>query len=230
MTDDEAKGLSRRAVLRGGGMAAGGAAMLSAGLAGAQEAASPAAPADPRAPLPLRFRLNGEEVVTAVDPRRTILEWLREEAGLTGTKVGCNHGQCGACTIHVGGEPRLACLTLAMQVEGREVTTIEGLARRAATEGVAEDGLHPVQAAFIRHDALQCGYCTPGQVMSAVATIEEGHATTPAEVREYMSGNLCRCAAYAGIQAAVLDAAGRMPGAADGSGARQDFHLGTEDA
>ena len=173
------------------------------------------------------FRLNDERVRVAVDPRRTLLDYLREEAGLTGTKVGCRHGQCGACTVHVNGEPRLACLTLAAQVEGAAVTTIEGLDLVARQEGSAtSDGLHPVQQAFIDHDGFQCGYCTPGQIMSAVATIREGHASSEAEVREYMSGNLCRCAAYPNITAAVMDAAERMGVAQDGGGARQDYHLG----
>ena len=224
---DRSKGLSRRGLLKGGGLAA-GALALPAG-AGAQETAT-VGPTDPRTPLPVSFTLNGEVVTDAVDPRRTLLDWLRETRELTGTKVGCNHGQCGACTVHVDGEPKLACLTLAMQAEGREVTTIEGLARVAEAGGYAEDGLHPMQAAFVERDALQCGYCTPGQIMAAVAVVNEGHASDPAEVREYMSGNLCRCAAYPNITAAVLDAKDRMPTVqSEGGGARQDLHLGTED-
>ena len=224
---DQRRGLSRRGLLKGGGLAA-GALALPAG-AGAQQA-TPVGPTDPRTPLPVSFTLNGEAVTDAVDPRRTLLDWLRETKELTGTKVGCNHGQCGACTVHVDGEPKLACLTLAMQAEGREVTTIEGLARVAEAGGYAEDGLHPMQAAFVERDALQCGYCTPGQIMAAVAVVNEGHASDPAEVREYMSGNLCRCAAYPNITAAVLDAKDRMPTVqSEGGGARQDLHLGTED-
>ena len=224
---DRSRGLSRRGLLKGGGLAA-GALALPAG-AGAQETAT-VGPTDPRTPLPVSFTLNGEVVTDAVDPRRTLLDWLRETRELTGTKVGCNHGQCGACTVHVDGEPKLACLTLAMQAEGREVTTIEGFARVAEAGGYAEDGLHPMQAAFVERDALQCGYCTPGQIMAAVAVVNEGHASDPAEVREYMSGNLCRCAAYPNITAAVLDAKDRMPTVqSEGGGARQDLHLGTED-
>ena len=224
---DQRRGLSRRGLLKGGGLAA-GALALPAG-AGAQGTAT-VGPTDPRTPLPVSFTLNGEAVTDAVDPRRTLLDWLRETKELTGTKVGCNHGQCGACTIHVDGEPKLACLTLAMQAEGREVTTIEGLARVAEAGGYAEDGLHPMQAAFVERDALQCGYCTPGQIMAAVAVVNEGHASDPAEVREYMSGNLCRCAAYPNITAAILEARDRMPTAqTEGSEARQDLHLGTED-
>jgi xanthine dehydrogenase YagT iron-sulfur-binding subunit len=145
----------------------------------------------------------------ALEPRVTLLDALRERLGLTGTKKGCDQGQCGACTVHVNGRRVLSCLTLACQAEGREITTVEGLA--------GPDGeLHPVQAAFIEHDAFQCGYCTPGQIMSAVACIAEGHASSDAEIREYMSGNLCRCGAYLNIVAAVRTAAeGMEAGRAD---------------
>ncbi|WP_236687774.1 (2Fe-2S)-binding protein [Jannaschia aquimarina] len=216
-------------MLKGSAGAVGG---LAAGAAMGQGTAAPASgPTDPRDPLPFEVTLNGELIQAAAEPRETLLDWLRETRELTGTKVGCNHGQCGACTVHVDGEPRLACLTLALQVEGREVTTIEGLARIAEAGGYAEDGLHPMQTAFVANDALQCGYCTPGQIMSAVAVVNEGHASDAAEVREYMSGNLCRCAAYPNITAAVLDAKERMPDVAvDGGGARQDFHLGSGEA
>ncbi len=129
----------------------------------------------------------------------TLLDALREHVGLTGTKKGCDQGQCGACTLHVDGVRVLACLTLAAEVEGREITTIEGLSEAGA--------LHPVQAAFLEQDAFQCGYCTPGQIMSAVACIREGHAGSDEEIREYMSGNLCRCGAYPHIVAAVRKAA-----------------------
>ena len=135
-----------------------------------------------------------------LDPRATLLDTLRERLSLFGTKKGCDHGQCGACTVHVGGRRVLSCLMLAKQAEGKAITTIEGIA--------GEDGsLHAVQQAFLDHDALQCGYCTPGQIMSAIACISEGHAGSPAEIREYMSGNLCRCGAYAGIVAAIQQAA-----------------------
>jgi xanthine dehydrogenase YagT iron-sulfur-binding subunit len=144
--------------------------------------------------------VNGSQCSLALDSRTTLLDALREHLDLTGTKKGCDQGQCGACTVHVDGARVLACLTLAAQVQGRRVTTIEGLA-------AAGDDLHPVQAAFLEQDAFQCGYCTPGQIMSAVACIREGHAGSDAEIREYMSGNLCRCGAYPHIVAAVRQAA-----------------------
>ncbi|SMF09276.1 xanthine dehydrogenase YagT iron-sulfur-binding subunit [Xaviernesmea oryzae] len=148
----------------------------------------------------LSLDINGRRHELDVEPRVTLLDALREHLSLTGTKKGCDQGQCGACTCHVDGKRVLSCLTLAAQVEGRQVTTIEGLA--------AESGdLHPVQAAFIENDAFQCGYCTPGQIMSAVACIREGHAGSDEEIREYMSGNLCRCGAYNSIVAAVREAA-----------------------
>jgi xanthine dehydrogenase YagT iron-sulfur-binding subunit len=151
----------------------------------------------------LALRVNGAEHRVVIEPRVTLLDALREYAGLPGTKKGCDQGQCGACTVHIDGRRVLACLTLACQCEGREVTTIEGLAG-------ADGALHPVQAAFIEHDAFQCGYCTPGQVMSAAACIREGHAGSDADIREYMSGNLCRCGAYPNIVAAVRAAAEQL--------------------
>ena len=145
------------------------------------------------------LQVNGAHLPLTVEPRTSLLDALREQAGLTGTKKGCDRGSCGACTVHVDGRRVVSCLTLAMRVQGKAITTIEGL----APDGV----LHPVQAAFLHHDAYQCGYCTPGQIMSATALIEEGHAGSPAEIREWMSGNLCRCGAYANIVAAIEDAA-----------------------
>ena len=139
--------------------------------------------------------------LSGLDARTTLLDALRDHLQLTGTKKGCGLGQCGACTVLVDGRRVNSCLALAVMQQGRSITTIEGLAK---------DGeLHPVQAAFVEHDAFQCGYCTPGQIMSAVACISEGHAGSDDEVREWMSGNLCRCGAYANIVAAVRDAAGR---------------------
>ncbi len=145
------------------------------------------------------LKVNGEEHPLRPDPRTTVLDALREQIGLTGTKKGCDHGQCGACTVHLDGERVLSCLLLVEGVAGREVTTIEGLAAPGGD-------LHPMQQAFIDHDAFQCGYCTPGQIMSAIACIREGHAGTRMEIQEYMSGNLCRCAAYPNIIAAIEQA------------------------
>jgi xanthine dehydrogenase YagT iron-sulfur-binding subunit len=153
--------------------------------------------------ISMQLEINGRTHTLTLEARVTLLDALREHIGLTGTKKGCDQGQCGACTVHVDGARVLACLTLAAQVQGRPVTTIEGL-------GGTGDGLHPVQAAFLEQDAFQCGYCTPGQIMSAVACIREGHAGSAAEIREYMSGNLCRCGAYPHIVAAVRQAAEEM--------------------
>jgi xanthine dehydrogenase YagT iron-sulfur-binding subunit len=144
--------------------------------------------------------VNGEARTLSIDPRVTLLDALRERLGLTGTKKGCDRGQCGACTVHVDGRRVLSCLTLAATVRDKAVTTVEGLA-----DG---DDLHPVQQAFIECDGFQCGFCTSGQIMSAVALIEEGHATGDASIREWMAGNICRCGAYANIVAAVKQAAG----------------------
>lgn len=153
------------------------------------------------------LRVNGHDRRVDLDTRVTLLDALREHLNLAGTKKGCDQGQCGACTVHVDGQRVLSCLTLAAQAQGRSITTIEGLVGPRGT-------LHAVQAAFVEHDAFQCGYCTPGQIMSAVACIQEGHAETDAEIREYMSGNLCRCGAYPHIVAAIRDAAARLSKAA----------------
>lgn len=172
------------------------------GASGIATAAPPLAMRGPSA-VEVRFSVNGVERLARIEPRVSLLDLLREHLDLTGTKKGCDQGTCGACTVWVDGRRVLSCLTLAMTCEGRTVTTIEGLAQ--GTE------LHPVQRAFIAHDAFQCGYCTPGQIMSAVALLAEGHTATDAEIREWMSGNICRCAAYPNILAAireVRDAAG----------------------
>ena len=153
---------------------------------------------DARKPVGATLTINGRDHQMAFDVRTSLLDLLREHLGLTGTKKGCDHGQCGACTVLINGRRELSCLTLAVAAQGREITTIEGL----ATEGE----LHPMQQAFIDHDAFQCGYCTPGQIMSAVACVKEGHADNNADIREYMSGNLCRCAAYPNIVDAVRQA------------------------
>lgn len=153
--------------------------------------------------ITVRLCVNGRDHSVTIDPRTSLLDLLREHLALSGAKKGCDHGQCGACTVHLDGRRVVSCLTPAVQVSGREVTTIEGLP--------PSDGrLHPMQQAFIDHDALQCGYCTPGQIMSAVACVREGHANSIEQIREYMSGNLCRCGAYVGIVAAIQDAAAKM--------------------
>jgi len=144
---------------------------------------------------PVALTVNGATRVLDVEPRVSLLDALREHLRLTGTKKGCDQGTCGACTVWVDGRRVLACLTLTIACEGREVTTIEGLAPGSE--------LHPMQQAFIEHDAFQCGYCTPGQIMSAVKLLEEANASTDEEIAEFMSGNLCRCAAYPNIRAAI---------------------------
>ena len=149
-------------------------------------------------PINVALKVNGRDHQLALDVRTSLLDALREHLGLTGAKKGCDHGQCGACTVLLDGRRVLSCLTLAAAAQGRDVTTIEGL----ATNGE----LHPMQQAFIDHDAFQCGYCTPGQIMSAIGCVNEGHADNDADIREYMSGNLCRCAAYPNIVDAVKQA------------------------
>jgi len=150
------------------------------------------------------LKVNGRTHQLRLDPRVTLLDVLRERLHLTGSKKGCDQGACGACTVHVGGRRVLSCLTLAVMAQGKEITTIEGLA----------DGskLHPVQDAFIACDGFQCGFCTPGQVMSAAACIKEGHTRSDQEIREFMSGNLCRCGAYPNIVDAIKAAAPKMKG------------------
>jgi xanthine dehydrogenase YagT iron-sulfur-binding subunit len=145
----------------------------------------------------LSITINGAPHQLSVEPRATLLDLLREQLHLTGTKKGCDYGQCGACTVHVEGKRVLSCLSLAIMQNGKRVTTIEGLAKG--------DRLHPMQEAFIKHDGFQCGYCTPGQIMSAVACVNEGHADNPDEIRQYMSGNICRCGAYPNIVDAIME-------------------------
>jgi xanthine dehydrogenase YagT iron-sulfur-binding subunit len=147
--------------------------------------------------IPLQIEVNSTAHTLSVEPRVTLLDLLRDKLNLTGTKKGCDHGQCGACTVHVNDKRVLSCLSLAVMNEGKKVTTIEGLANG--------DKLHPMQEAFIEFDGFQCGYCTPGQIMSAVACIKEGHANNEEEIREFMSGNICRCGAYPNIVEAIMD-------------------------
>lgn len=189
--------ISRRELLELGAAAGALALFPETGLA-QPNISLPTPPADR---MPVTLKVNGAEHVLDLDLRSTLLDTLRERIGLTGTKKGCDRGECGACTIHVDGKRVLSCLTLAIMAESHEITTIEGLAQG--------DDLHPMQATFIEHDAFQCGFCTSGQIMSAVACIDEGHARSDAEIREFMSGNLCRCSAYPQIVAAVRDVASR---------------------
>ena len=195
-----------------------GGSLVMAALPESQHAAAPATGAvvDPDSPaaaseLKVRFAVNDEDTELTLDPRVTLLDAVRERLRLTGTKKGCDHGQCGACTVHVDGRRVLSCLTLAAAVTGKRITTIEGLARAGQ--------LHPIQQAFIDHDGFQCGYCTPGQVMSAVALLDEPCGPGDADVRECMSGNICRCGAYPNIVAAIQSV--RRPGAADIGSARR---------
>ncbi|TDH59827.1 (2Fe-2S)-binding protein [Dankookia rubra] len=175
-------------------------------LAPRQAAAQPAPPSLPlkeRPDMTLTLHINGKAHPLTLDPRVTLLDALREHLALTGAKKGCDQGQCGACTVLLDGHRVLSCLTLAAMAEGKEVTTIEGLAG-------ADGALHPMQQAFLDHDAFQCGYCTPGQIMSAIGCVQEGHAEKPEQIREYMSGNLCRCAAYPNIVEAIQAAKPQM--------------------
>ncbi|QOG21642.1 (2Fe-2S)-binding protein [Bradyrhizobium sp. SEMIA] len=153
----------------------------------------------PALPVDVTLHVNGKDKRLHIDARTTVLDALREHLKLTGSKKGCDHGQCGACTVLINDRRVVSCLTLALAAEGQEITTIEGLA--------TDDHLHPMQQAFVDNDAFQCGYCTPGQIMSAIACVKEGHANNEADIREYMSGNICRCAAYPNIVAAVKQAA-----------------------
>ena len=182
---------SRRAILQ----LAGGAAAVAVMPGGEAEAASSPAPDTAR----VRLIVNGETRQLELDPRQSLLDALREHLDLTGTKKGCNQGACGACTVLLNGKRIVSCLTLAAMHDGAEITTIEGLAKG--------EELHPLQAAFIEHEGLQCGFCTPGQILSGIGCIAEGHARSAEEIRFWMSGNICRCGAYPGIVAAVAKAA-----------------------
>jgi xanthine dehydrogenase YagT iron-sulfur-binding subunit len=200
MTDNSdshtASGFDRRSFIAG---AAGTAVMPLAAKAAGGAVTGTAPVQNSSSPVEVTLRVNGTNKPLTIDSRTTLLDALREHIGLTGSKKGCDHGQCGACTVLVDGRRVLSCLTLALAAEDQDVLTIEGLANR--------DELHPMQQAFIDQDAFQCGYCTPGQIMSAVACVIEGHANSDDDIREYMSGNICRCAAYPNIVAAVKQAA-----------------------
>jgi xanthine dehydrogenase YagT iron-sulfur-binding subunit len=162
-----------------------------------------ASPSPSSGPVAVGLTVNGRSHALTLDPRTSVLDTLREHLHLTGSKKGCDQGQCGACTVHIDGERVLSCLTLAVAAQGKRIETIEGLARAGGT-------LHPMQQAFIDQDGFQCGYCTPGQIMSAVACVREGHAKTDEDIREYMSGNLCRCGAYPKIVQAIKQAREQM--------------------
>jgi xanthine dehydrogenase YagT iron-sulfur-binding subunit len=188
--------LSRRAILQ----LAGGAASLAAMPHGAAQSAS-SATTNVQAAQPIRLVVNGEPRELQLDSRQSLLDVLRETLDLTGTKKGCNQGACGACTILVNGKRVVSCLTLASMHDGAQIVTIEGLEKNGE--------LHPLQQAFVEHEGLQCGFCTPGQIMSGLGCIAEGHTRSPEEIQFWMSGNICRCGAYPGIVAAVADGAGR---------------------
>jgi len=176
-------------------LVAGYAPALAKRAAGESDSASDSAGSTIEGAVPVTLRINGKEHQLHIDPRATLLDCIRETVALTGTKKGCDHGQCGACTVHVNGRRVLSCLNLALMHDGEEITTVEGLG--------TPDAMHPMQAAFLACDAYQCGYCTSGQLMSAVALLKEPCGPEDAAVKELMSGNICRCGAYANIVAAI---------------------------
>ncbi len=194
-----ASGVTRRILLAGTITSA---TAISVGAASKEQNAQLAAMST-QPTVPVKMKINGQPYQFSVDPRTSLLDLLRDHAGLTGTKKGCDHGQCGACTVLTDGKRTLSCMSFAVMNDGHKITTIEGL---SSVDGL----LHPMQQAFIDHDAFQCGYCTPGQILSAVACVHEGHAGNDADIREYMSGNICRCAAYPNILAAVKQARDEM--------------------
>lgn len=198
-----ATGLSRRSFMAGTVSAAAAAPLLTS----AAKAEVPVATHSKlREAVAISLRINKQPYALSLDTRTSLLDALRDHVGLAGTKKGCDHGQCGACTVLVDGKRMLSCLSFAVMNQGKEVTTVEGLAS-------SEGKLHPMQQAFIDHDAFQCGYCTPGQIMSAIGCINEGHANSEDDIREFMSGNICRCAAYPNIVAAIVQARDQTRGA-----------------
>jgi len=199
MSDTPKVEVSRRGFLKGAGLTAATTVLDTASaLARDAQDAGKSAVAGPDA-VPIKLHLNGQEHAVTVEPRYTLAETLRDHLNLTGTKVVCDRGSCSACTVWIDGTPQLACMTLAVDAVGRKITTIEGLSHG--------DQLHPVQAAFIKHDALQCGFCTPGMVMSCAALLERNPHPTLGDVKHAVSGNLCRCGTYPKIFAATLDVA-----------------------
>ena len=202
--DETSHGVSRRRLL-GASVSLAAAPVLAAGKAAPAAEPVRMGGEEGREPATITLHVNGQRHRLSLDTRTSLLDALRERIGLTGTKKGCDHGQCGACTVHIDGHRALSCLTLAVMADGRDIATIEGLSQPGGD-------LHPMQQAFVDQDAFQCGYCTPGQIMSAVACVKEGNAETDADIREYMSGNLCRCAAYPNIVAAVKQARTQMKG------------------
>ena len=192
---------TRREFLEASSIAASGLVAIAGGAGTMTPTTVAAAPAQATGRMDITLKINGEMRSLSLDPRTSLLDMLREQLQLTGTKKGCDQGACGACTVLVGGRRINGCLTLAVMHDGAEITTIEGLA--------AGETLHPLQAAFIERDAFQCGYCTPGQILSGVACISEGHTGSTDEIKAWMSGNICRCGAYPGIVAAMADAAKR---------------------
>lgn len=189
--------ITRRTVITGG------TALVAVGIEPLVAKQAARMPPPPSGTTRVKLNVNGSSHDLTLDTRVTVLDALREHLHLTGSKKGCDQGQCGACTVHMDGRRVLSCLTLAVAAQGKHIETIEGLAGAAGA-------LHPMQKAFIDQDGFQCGYCTPGQIMSAVACVNEGHAKTDADIREYMSGNLCRCGAYPKIVAAIKQARDQM--------------------
>ena len=197
MSDTPKIEVSRRGFLKGAGLTA-ATTVIDSASALAREAVESDRSVGPNA-LPIKLHVNGQEHTVSVEPRYTLAETLRDNLGLTGTKVGCDRGSCSACTVWLDGTPALACMTLAIDAVGRKITTIEGLSHG--------EEMHPVQAAFVKHDAMQCGFCTPGMVMSCAALLQRNPDPQLADVKHAVSGNLCRCGTYPKVFAATLDVA-----------------------